>query len=173
MRIGFTDIPESGLHCELSEGSWLFDAELERSSPLKGTLLFTRQGQGKVAVSGQVTTTIRLQCDRCLGDFENPVGIDIELLFEVPDGKRWHVKELTCTHEDLDTVLLEKPEIDVDDLLRQQILLALPEKKLCRDSCKGLCSICGANHNIEPCACHTENTHTPLQGLAKLKYREE
>ncbi len=46
--------------------------------------------------------------------------------------------------------------VDLGDLLYQQMILALPQKNLCRFDCRGICEHCGSNRNLEPCACASE-----------------
>ncbi|MGH9617972.1 MAG: DUF177 domain-containing protein, partial [Acidobacteriaceae bacterium] len=46
----------------------------------------------------------------------------------------------------------------LEDVLREQILLALPAKSLCREDCKGLCPECGRNRNTAPCDCAAAST---------------
>src|SRR5947199_407510 len=41
----------------------------------------------------------------------------------------------------------------LEDVLREQVLLSVPLKALCREDCKGLCPTCGKNRNTEPCSC--------------------
>jgi uncharacterized protein len=79
------------------------------------------------------------------------------------------VKDLEYRIPDLDTVILEEPVIDLDDIIRQQLLLALPMKKLCSEQCKGMCLRCGANLNQNACGCDGEPQDSPFAILAQLK----
>ena len=57
-------------------------------------------------------------------------------------------------------------EIDLDPILREQLLLALPGYPVCKDDCKGLCPVCGANLNDRECGC---DRHVPDPRWAGLK----
>ena len=59
--------------------------------------------------------------------------------------------------------------VDLESLLREQIILMLPLKPLCDENCKGLCPHCGANLNREKCTCKTDAVDSPFAQLAKLK----
>ena len=55
------------------------------------------------------------------------------------------------------------------DVLREQVLLALPMKVICQSDCRGLCANCGANLNHEECRCETHATDPRMAPLARLK----
>ena len=56
-----------------------------------------------------------------------------------------------------DIVLLNKDgELEMDELMREVFLLEMDTKNLCSEECKGLCSGCGADLNVEPCRCKKE-----------------
>jgi uncharacterized protein len=59
--------------------------------------------------------------------------------------------------------------IDLQDEIQQQIVLALPPRPLCSEKCKGLCSVCGANLNIETCRCTDNNISMHFAPLRDFK----
>ena len=67
----------------------------------------------------------------------------------------------------MDMVYLKEPVVDLFEILNQQIFLMIPEKHLCRESCKGLCPRCGANLNVETCSCGQEINSSPFAILKK------
>jgi uncharacterized protein len=79
------------------------------------------------------------------------------------------VKELECNIQDPDSIILDEPVVDFDDVLRQQLYLLLPMKRLCSEQCKGLCSRCGVNLNLAECRCANERQDLPFAVLAQLK----
>ena len=68
--------------------------------------------------------------------------------------------------EELDTAVLEGYDLDLKEVVREQILLALPEQAFCREDCKGLCEKCGANRNLIDCKC-TESDIDPRWSALK------
>jgi uncharacterized protein len=63
-------------------------------------------------------------------------------------------------------------ELNIFAMLREECLLALPEKILCRDTCLGLCPQCGKNRNLEHCTCGNREALSPLaQALQGVKIK--
>jgi uncharacterized protein len=60
--------------------------------------------------------------------------------------------------------------IDLDDDVRQYILLAIPQKLLCRDECQGFCPTCGVNKNIVSCTCGAQEEDSRWDALKKLSH---
>ena len=71
--------------------------------------------------------------------------------------------------EGADEEIYRGKEIDLDPLLREQILLAVPGYPVCREGCRGLCTVCGANLNERECGCERRLPDPRLAGLAKFK----
>lgn len=119
-------------------------------------------------VTGMVATTLELQCGRCLEDFPLPVDVAFELRY-VPQSKEAAAEtEREITEDDLTTALYTEGMLDLIDLMREQFQLALPMKPLCAQSCRGLCSHCGANLNRADCGCKPvwdDPRLAPLKGL--------
>lgn len=102
----------------------------------------------RVRVSGETTTDIEMVCSRCLCAFTRPVDTVIEEVFDPrPATERMSTEG--------GALILPSPEaaIDVSELLRQHLLLALPYTPLCRADCAGLCPVCGADRNQTSCHC--------------------
>ena len=71
--------------------------------------------------------------------------------------------------DDLDLDYYTGEIVDLESILREQIILMLPLKPLCDESCKGLCPHCGADLNLETCTCPADAVDSPFARLAKLK----
>lgn len=166
----FSEIPEHGLQLEITDLSWFPEDELSVSGPVSATLCLTKKDDSKIEVRGTLKADFKLACDRCLTDYNYTVDAPVQLIYEVNDSEHhWRVQELEAGEADIDTVLLDEPKIDIGDVLRQQVFLALPEKQLCRQSCKGLCSGCGVNMNQKNCSCAHEVKSSPFSVLEQLK----
>jgi uncharacterized protein len=59
--------------------------------------------------------------------------------------------------------------LELNDVLREEILLALPMQRVCREDCKGICPVCGQNRNQNECRCHTETVDDRWAALKQLK----
>jgi uncharacterized protein len=71
--------------------------------------------------------------------------------------------------EDLEFSLYEGDHVDLAPLVREQVLLALAERPLCGENCKGLCPTCGANLNQGACGCRRERSDPRFAVLRNLK----
>ncbi|MDW7771927.1 MAG: DUF177 domain-containing protein [Desulfobulbaceae bacterium] len=168
--LSFSEIPEQGIHLEINDLSWFPEEQVQRSGPVSATLYLARKGENKIVVRGKLKADVILACDRCLTEFAYAVDSPIDLILEVNDPEHhWRVQDLEGGRADIETVLLDSPEINIGEILREQVLLALPEKKLCRQSCAGLCSRCGADLNREKCSCGGELKNSPFAVLAQIK----
>lgn len=72
------------------------------------------------------------------------------------------------TWEGAGDLLIEDKWLDVNELVRQQLLLALPTRPLCRPQCRGLCPKCGTNLNQGDCGCRREAPERPLGRLGEV-----
>jgi uncharacterized protein len=93
-----------------------------------------------VLVSGSATVELRGECVRCLGEISDELEVDIQELYVYPGVE---------PDDDLAS-RLEGDLIDLEPLLRDEVVLDLPFQPLCRDDCLGLCVECGANLNDHP-----------------------
>ncbi len=101
---------------------------------------------GMLRLQMDVDTTLSCVCDRCGTSFEKPFHVSFE---------RMLAQELEDEEND-EILLLVDGAFDLDELAREVFILNMDTKMLCREDCKGLCSGCGANLNVEPCRCKKE-----------------
>jgi uncharacterized protein len=141
-------------------------ARLLRDAAVEGSA--TRKGE-QVRLRGTIRTEVELLCDRCLAPERAPLEVEFDTSFipqEVEAGREENVELLT---EDLGLAAYEGDAVDLDELVREQILLALPSRHLCREDCKGLCQKCGADLNRNQCSCEQGETDPRWAALADLK----
>src|SRR5262245_49159911 len=103
----------------------------------------------KVELIGSINARVGFECDRCLAPLSVPIEQSFDLLYVPPLGTG---DERELGENDLSTGFYQGQVIDVDDLVREQIELALPMARLCREDCRGLCPECGANLNEGQCS---------------------
>lgn len=174
MKINFSEIPEQGLSVHLDDKSWLPD--MLHYSGQSVADVFLEKKDARVILSGTFSVIIDFDCDRCLERFERLLESTFTVDFELVDSEKNKVEDLDyqCLECEMDTIFLDKPEIDIDQIVAQQVLLALPMKRLCSETCKGICQKCGANLNKEQerCSCEKES-NSPFNVLAQLKKEKE
>lgn len=117
---------------------------------------------------GSVQTTLEMSCSRCLEPFTLPVDSPFDLRYQ-PHARNTGDGEREIEEDDLTTAFYENDTIDLGQLMREQLFLALPMKPLCRDDCKGLCPSCGTNWNKGPCDCTNRWEDPRLAALKTLK----
>lgn len=170
MLIRFNEISPHGSRFIIHEVQGLLDQkDLLVNGPLVAECGLERKGEDKVALRGRVDVQVLLPCDRCLGWYPFQVETDFQLIFALDNDEAWQVKTLESLPSDLETEVLSEPVIDLDDVLRQQVYLALPVKSLCSATCAGLCLQCGANLNETTCECSKMVKNSPFAALAQLK----
>ncbi|MFZ0060879.1 MAG: DUF177 domain-containing protein [Pyrinomonadaceae bacterium] len=126
-----------------------------------------QQSDSKITVKGEVSAELQLECDRCLKSLLIPVANTFEVEYVTPDIYRaGQAAELL--DDDLSLSVFEGEAVDIDELVREQLLLALPAQVLCREECKGLCPVCGGDRNLTDCKCQEAETDPRWAGLKEI-----
>jgi len=137
-------------------------AEVPEEAPVQIDVLVESVTDG-VLVSGRLSAPARLACARCLTPIEDQVAVEVRELF-VPDPG------------DDEYEIPETGVLDLEPMVRDALVPALPFAPLCKPDCLGLCARCGGDLNLDQCSC-TEPSIDPrwaaLEGLAeKLEARQ-
>jgi uncharacterized protein len=127
----------------------------------------SRKGQ-EVRLRGRVRAQVEARCDRCLKPALFPVEANFDERY-VPAGEEVKSDETELHPDELSFSVYAGETLDADELVREQILLALPARLLCREECKGLCPGCGADLNSEPCTCTRDEVDPRWAALAAMK----
>ena len=168
LQIQVNEIPEEGLELQVDDSSWFPDGEIRRTGDLKARVFIERQ-QERLMASGSIDLVYLLDCDRCLEEYHLPQRIEFRLILEQEEKAD---VPLAAEHQydinEMDVVFYEGTLLDIDSILVQQVLLAHPAKKLCKDDCSGLCSECGMDLNLGTCTCSEKNPESPFSVLGQL-----
>jgi uncharacterized protein len=121
-----------------------------------------------ILVRGHLDGTLQVSCSRCLTTFSHPVEADFDLLL-APGPQVVGKEEEELTRADLDVDFYTGSVVNLESILREQILLTLPLKPLCSEACQGICPRCGVDLNQETCQCPAEDSDSPLAVLKKIK----
>ena len=111
------------------------------------TFYIENVGDRTLVLSGEAEFTLMIPCDRCLEPVEVPFQLSIERTFDMNLTDEERIANLD------EQSYLQGYNLDVDQLVRDELLLNLPMKVLCDEDCKGICNRCGANLNHETCDC--------------------
>jgi uncharacterized protein len=110
------------------------------------------------------STVGRFTCDRCLDEYHSGVAGSYQLVY-VTDERA----SAGLEHDEIHLISPEANYIDLAEDVRQFVLLALPQKLLCREECAGLCPVCGVNHNHAGCSCTVEEIDPRWEALRKFQ----
>jgi len=118
-------------------------------------------------VNLEVQSEGEFECDRCREMFRRNITGSVQSLYTFHAERDW--QEI-----DKDIKLLETrlSEIDLTEDVRDALILAVPVKILCHESCKGLCSSCGINLNHDQCQCTQSNMDSRWEGLNKINFKK-
>ncbi|MDD5758152.1 MAG: DUF177 domain-containing protein [Desulfobulbaceae bacterium] len=172
MKIRFDAIVEPGLTVQVTDSQWFPEADCGRVGPVQANLSFTRQ-ERRVFLEGRLQYTGCFECDSCLEPYseEQDLFFTIEFDYLAANDPYWLAEEHQCPQAEMDVEVLSEPEIDVYSILAQQVILSIPAKRRCSESCRGLCPSCGKNLNNESCLCRNREANSPFQVLAQLKVK--
>jgi uncharacterized protein len=121
---------------------------------------------------GQLSARIQLSCDRCVNQIHENIERRFDLFFEQRESELFKPNdEVELEEADTDTAFIVGNELFVDEVMHEQVLLALPMKPLCSADCKGLCSTCGTNLNDGNCGCPEPVTNPAFEHLLEFKKR--
>lgn len=110
-----------------------------------------------IVINASIKTKLKLSCSRCLDTFIYPIDIDIEERFT--NNKELDSEEI---------MFVDGDTLDITEIIENSIISTLPIKRLCKEDCKGLCSRCGVNKNIENCSCLDYDVDIRLAKLREL-----
>lgn len=153
------DIPGKGLEFDWNKEvkylqKYLFKeniTEFQFKDPLRASFKIDKVNRD-IIIKGGINTRLTLYCSRCLEKIYYSINAKIDRIF-FPRAQEEYQEEKELRREDFEVEYYNQ-EIDLLEIIKEQILLDIPYKVLCRKDCKGLCSICGINLNSEQCRCH-------------------
>jgi uncharacterized protein len=123
-------------------------------------------------VEGRFQTRIRIGCSRCLKDFDTPLASDFALTYtrEIPGLMDvLDEKEVELKLEDVGLLYFRGEEINLQQGIQEQVIMAFPLQPLCNKNCKGLCPQCGSDLNLRDCGCEQAPASNKFAVLKNLK----
>jgi uncharacterized protein len=154
MWIRLSDIPPQGVvvstQTPLAQLG-LGQEEWWAAGPVRVGLRVTREHE-LIMIDGDVGAPLRFHCSRCLRDCDAPLQLPVHLTLApadaaVPEGHH----QLQAA--DLEQWYYREGGVEINDVVREQLLLAIPMQVVCRPDCRGLCASCGRDLNEGPCGC--------------------
>jgi uncharacterized protein len=154
--------------------------DLTQTAPLRSTgraeLLRENRGGREVVedirLVGRFSTEIETHCARCLEAVDNAVAEQFDLVYR-PQGVDARGDEASINQAETEIGYYQGEGLLLEDVLKEQILLALPVKQICNAGCKGLCPQCGANLNTESCHCVSTMSDPRWSALEDIRKKLE
>ena len=146
----------------------LDESEVRLAGPTEICGLIQRNGN-EVELRGELHTTVEVLCGRCL----KPVVLPLDAKFAerfAPEIAWRNEEQHELGEQDLNLAAFDGEAIELDDLIREEILLALPSHVLCREECQGLCAQCGADLNSAVCDCQSKEIDSRWEALKDLRF---
>ena len=163
---------------QVKPGAIDYGEEAEQNGPLatdgRAEVLHEHRGPKEIVadirLKGHFAGNFRVPCARCI----EPVGValesDFDLLFR-PVGADAGPPERAISAGETEIGYYQKDSLLLEDVLREQVLLSLPVRTLCKPDCKGLCPRCGQNRNSQVCSCEEGPSAPRWEALADLRGR--
>jgi uncharacterized protein len=144
-------------------------AEVRQAGPLHaaGTAELLANTGGEVRIRGRFDVEMESDCDRCLAAARFPLHADFDLFYR-PMSDIAREEEIEIDEGEAEIAFYEGGGMVLEDMLREQILLALPMQRICREDCLGICPVCGGNRNENPCDCKPQTGDDRWGALRKL-----
>lgn len=137
------------------------DVEFSKNHPFKTPVTVNgcvKRTAGSVVLEAVAEYVYSAPCDRCAADVERSCKTKIS-----------HILVNELSNEDTEEfVLIEDMLLDIEELIRTDLILAIPSKFLCKEDCKGLCQTCGRDLNSEECSCNSVEVDPRLAALKEL-----
>lgn len=173
LLINVSKIPPEGLSIDtpLNPGEVHLDGE--EGFALEGGTLRCHVERGDddtVHVRGRLQAQVALSCGRCLEGFTLALDQEVDLFYLPHEAGQEQEEEDEVELSDRDVVVAyyEGDRLDLGDVIREQLYLAVPLSRLCREDCLGLCPHCGVNRNQQACSCPAEEVSlSPFASLRK------
>jgi uncharacterized protein len=135
-------------------GEIQFDDELTQTSELRaeGQAELLKNTLGEIRIRGHVAVQLQSACDRCLEPGALPVDSDFDLFYR-PEPEFSGHPEIRISEGEEELSFYEGDGVQLEEALREFILLQVPMQHFCRPDCKGICPQCGQNRNEKECGC--------------------
>ena len=179
MEILIEQIKEEGLVFEFEKSAAAFpvlaemvaSGEWEFSAPVRTALRVQRIGD-MVEIDGDIETSVRLPCSRCLQPFETHLKSRFALTYQhratngIADTEP---QEVELSTRDMGIAYFQGEKIDLKYPIQEQVVMEYPLRGLCKPDCKGLCPRCGADLNEDLCDCDHRSPPGKFAVLKNLK----
>ncbi len=156
----------------LPAGEIEFLDKMRQVSPLEatGTAELLGNTLGEIRVQGHLKVEMEAECDRCLETARFPVDAGFDLFYRpAPVNSSQHHEEVAIDPGESEIAFYNGDGLELNEILREHVLLTLPMQWVCSETCKGICPVCGFNRNQQECHCVVKLTDDRWSALKELR----
>jgi uncharacterized protein len=172
------------------DAAWIESLDLgaeARFDPPPIADLEMNRARDEVFVVGRIKGRMVLPCSRCLEPAQIPFDQHFRVVYlrapegpmgprasgarEIEPGDPCEIADEEIDLEGEDIFQHVRGWLDLAPMLREQLVLAIPDRALCSEECRGLCPTCGTNLNLAPCQCHAQEGSSSFEKLRGLRIR--
>ena len=161
------DVPPEGTRVACVVGKE--DLQLDEHDPgIQDVLALTatiQAGETDFLVEGELNGLLLHECVRCLETFAAPADLSFRAVYQDPGRRRSKEAEAApgdSSAEETESHSVVEQRIELQEMLREQLILSIPMQPLCSEGCQGLCQVCGQNLNVQRCGCKEVKTESPF-----------
>ena len=164
MKIKFTNYKDGLHHFDFNTKV----EELNLEEKFIGNVLLScdmDKSSTQIVLNCDLTFSVNQVCDRCTTEFEEEFNTQFKNIYFITHSSDRELEDESGIYY----LSPDEDKIDLSNDIVENALLTIPMKVLCKEDCKGLCSICGANKNETECNCVTDTVNPVWEPLLKLK----
>ncbi len=172
------DVPPEGTRIACVVGKE--DLQLDEHDPgIQDVLALTatiHADETNFLVEGELNGLLLHECVRCLESFATPADLSFQAVYKDRSQRRSKEPEAVpgdSEREETDCRSVVEQRIELQEMLREQLILSIPMQPLCSEGCQGLCQVCGQNLNVQRCGCKEVKTESPFAILQEAKLSQK
>jgi uncharacterized protein len=157
---------------DIPAGEIDFDSDISQTSVLhaEGVASLLNQSLGEIRIDGKLSVSADGSCDRCLGPAAFSIDKKFDLVY-VPSDQTGGAGGEEIDRAATEIGYYEGDGLELNDVLREVVLLALPMRLVCSEACKGICPVCGQDRNVRDCQCHSDTADERWNQLRTLRFQ--
>lgn len=178
MFIGVKELELKKVHFEVAfppgEIEFVDDGDrLRQASPLQaeGSAELLPHTLGEIRVKGHLAVRMACDCNRCLEPTEFSIESSFDLFYRPADNVGEEEEEVEIDEGEAEIAFYEGDGIELKDVLREHVLLAMPMQRVCRPDCLGICPVCGQNRNLVHCECEAKLVDDRWSALKQVQVK--
>jgi len=147
-----------------------YDGRLRQATPLEadGVAELLSNTLGEIRVKGHLRVVMETDCDRCLENARFPIDSVFDLFYRPADSVRARADEVEIDAGETEIAFYEGGGLELEEILREHIVLSMPMQRVCREDCRGICPVCGQSRNAVNCACELKTVDDRWLALKNL-----